>query len=102
MASKAKTIGSTDSTQPGTAVEERERLLHSTGEQEIRDRAYEIYLQRGAHERMPTRADQVAGDSNASERPVPDLHVWNPLGEFSEVGTDFVSNAAESCEPLFR
>jgi hypothetical protein len=48
MASKAKTIGSTDSTQPGTAVEERERLLHSTGEQEIRDRAYEIYPQRGA------------------------------------------------------
>ncbi len=48
MASKAKTIGSTDSAQPGKAVEERERLLHSTGEQEIRDRAYEIYLQRGA------------------------------------------------------
>jgi Protein of unknown function (DUF2934) len=48
MASKAKTIGSTDSTQPGTAVEERERLLHSTDEQEIRGRAYEIYLQRGA------------------------------------------------------
>jgi len=48
MASKAKTVGSTDSTQPGTAVEEREELLHSTGEQQIRDRAYEIYLQRGA------------------------------------------------------
>ena len=48
MASKAKTIGSTDSTQPGTAVGERERLLHSTGEQEIRYRAYQIYLQRGA------------------------------------------------------
>ena len=48
MASKAKTIGSTDSTQPGTAVEERERLLQSTREQEIRNRAYEIYLQRGA------------------------------------------------------
>jgi DUF2934 family protein len=48
MASKAKTNGGTDSTQPDTAVEERERLLHSTGEQEIRDRAYEIYLQRGA------------------------------------------------------
>jgi hypothetical protein len=48
MASKAKAIRDTDSTQPGTAVEERERLLHSTGEQEIRDRAYEIYLQRGA------------------------------------------------------
>jgi hypothetical protein len=48
MASKAKTIGSTDSTQLGSAVEERERLLQSTREQEIRDRAYEIYLQRGA------------------------------------------------------
>jgi Protein of unknown function (DUF2934) len=48
MASKAKTIGSTNSTQPGTAVKEMERLLHSTGEQEIRDRAYEIYLKRGA------------------------------------------------------
>jgi len=48
MASKAKTIGSTDPTQPGTAVEERERLLQSTREQEIRNRAYEIYLQRGA------------------------------------------------------
>jgi hypothetical protein len=48
MASKAKTIGSTDPTQPGTAVEESERLLQSTHEQEIRNRAYEIYLQRGA------------------------------------------------------
>ena len=34
MASKAKTIGRTDPTQPGTAVEERERLLQSTREQE--------------------------------------------------------------------
>jgi hypothetical protein len=48
MASKAKTIGSTDSAQPSTAVRERERLLHSTREQEIRNHAYEIYLQRGA------------------------------------------------------
>ena len=48
MASKGKTTGSPDSTQPGIAVEETERLPHSTGEQEIRDRAYEIYLQRGA------------------------------------------------------
>jgi hypothetical protein len=48
MASKAKTIGSTDPTQPGTAIEERERLPHSTREQEIRNRAYEIYLQRRA------------------------------------------------------
>jgi hypothetical protein len=36
MASKAQTVGSTDPTQPSTAVEERERLLHSTREQEIR------------------------------------------------------------------
>ena len=48
MASKAKTIGSTDPTQAGTPVEERERLLQSTREQEIRNRAYEIYLQSGA------------------------------------------------------
>ncbi len=48
MASRAKTIGSTDATQPGTVVEEKERLLQSTHEQEIRDRAYEIYRQRGA------------------------------------------------------
>jgi hypothetical protein len=48
MASKAKTIGSTDPRQPGTAVEEREQLLHSTRAQEIKNRAYEIYLQRGA------------------------------------------------------
>jgi Protein of unknown function (DUF2934) len=48
MASKAKTIGSTDPTQPGTAAEERERSLHSIREQEIRNRRYEIYLQRGA------------------------------------------------------
>ena len=48
MASIAKTIGITDPTQPGTAVEESERLPQSTHEQEIRNRAYEIYLQRGA------------------------------------------------------
>jgi hypothetical protein len=48
MASKAKTIGSSGPTQPGTAVEERERLLRATREQEIRNRAYQIYLQRGA------------------------------------------------------
>ena len=48
MASKAKTIGSTDATQPGTTVEERERLPQSTRDQEIRNRAHEIYLQRGA------------------------------------------------------
>jgi len=48
MTLKASKIGSTDPTQPGTTVEESERLLQSTHEQEIRNRAYEIYLQRGA------------------------------------------------------
>jgi hypothetical protein len=47
MASKAKLIGSTEPTQAETALEEREGLLDHTREQEIRNRAYEIYLQRG-------------------------------------------------------
>ena len=47
MASSAKIVDRTDPTQSETAVEEREGFLHSTREQEIRNRAYEIYLQRG-------------------------------------------------------
>jgi hypothetical protein len=47
MASKAAIIGNTDATERDTASEEREGLLHSSREQEIRNRAYEIYLQRG-------------------------------------------------------
>ena len=47
MASKAKMIGSTEATQPEAVVEEREVLLRSTREEEIRNRAYEIYLRRG-------------------------------------------------------
>ena len=47
MASKAAIVGSSDAKEPDTAVEEREGLLHSSREQEIRNRAYEIYLQRG-------------------------------------------------------
>lgn len=47
MASKAKMIGSTEATQPESAVKEREVLLRSTREEEIRNRAYEIYLRRG-------------------------------------------------------
>jgi hypothetical protein len=46
--SRAKTIGGTHTTQPGAGVEESELLRQSTREQEIRNRAYEIYLQRGA------------------------------------------------------
>jgi len=48
VASKAAMIGITDPTEPVTAAEEREGLLHTTRGQEIRNRAYEIYLQRGA------------------------------------------------------
>ena len=40
-------IDSTEATQPERAVEEGEVLLRSTREEEIRNRAYEIYLQRG-------------------------------------------------------
>ena len=47
MASKAKLIGSTEPMQTETAAEEREGLLDQTREQEIRNRAYEIYLERG-------------------------------------------------------
>ena len=47
MASNAKMIGNTEATQPERAVEEVEMLLRSTREEEIRNRAYEIYLHRG-------------------------------------------------------
>ena len=47
MAAKSKTIVSTNPSKPGTVVEESEEVLQSTREQEIRNRAYEIYLQRG-------------------------------------------------------
>jgi hypothetical protein len=46
MAPKARMIGQAD-TQPETAVEERAALLRPTREQQIRIRAYEIYLGRG-------------------------------------------------------
>ena len=46
MASKAKTIGHTGPGKHAT-VEESAVLLRSTREQEIRVRAYEIYLKRG-------------------------------------------------------
>jgi hypothetical protein len=42
-----KTIESTNTTQPATSVEAEEPVLQPTREQEIRTRAYEIYLQRG-------------------------------------------------------
>lgn len=47
MASKAKMKQSTEPRQPGV-VEQRDRLPRATTDQEIRRRAYEIYLERGA------------------------------------------------------
>ena len=47
MASTARMIGSNEATEPETAVDEGEVLLRSTREEEIRIRAYDIYLQRG-------------------------------------------------------
>jgi hypothetical protein len=47
MISRATMIGCTDPAGSETAVEETERLAHSTHEHQIRNRAYEIYLQRG-------------------------------------------------------
>lgn len=46
MASKTKKLGTTDPRQTQAAIE-REGLPHSTHEQAIRNRAYEIYLLRG-------------------------------------------------------
>ena len=48
MASKAKMRRGTGPRQPSAEVEQRNRLPEG-GEQEIRRRAYEIYLERGAH-----------------------------------------------------
>jgi hypothetical protein len=47
MASKATTISSTEATQPKSAIERREELPRSTSDQDIRNHAYGIYLQRG-------------------------------------------------------
>jgi hypothetical protein len=48
MPSKPKASGSTEAKQPSTAVGEEERsVVNSAREQEIKRRAYEIYLERG-------------------------------------------------------
>ena len=48
MALRAKSSDSDGLNPTGPEAEEQVRVPHSAGEQEIRDRAYEIYLQRGA------------------------------------------------------
>lgn len=47
MASKTTTISGTEPTQPEAEGERTEELSHSTCDQNIRNRAYDIYLQRG-------------------------------------------------------
>lgn len=47
MASKSTIIGTTTPIKPDSPTEEREGLQRPSREQEIRNRAYEIYLQRG-------------------------------------------------------
>jgi hypothetical protein len=48
MAMRAKSNDSDGLNPTGPEAEEQLQVPHSAGEQEIRDRAYEIYLQRGA------------------------------------------------------
>ena len=48
MVSKAKMRHSTESRRPGAEVEQPDRLPKAVSGQEIRRRAYEIYLERGA------------------------------------------------------
>ena len=48
MAPKAKMSRATDLTRTGGEAQQRDRLPQSASEQEIRRRAYEIYLERGA------------------------------------------------------
>ena len=48
MATKAKMRLSAEPRQPGAEVEQRTRLPQAASEQEIRRRAYEIYLEHGA------------------------------------------------------
>ena len=71
MASKAKMIGSNEATQPETAVEEREVLLRSAPEEEIRNRAYEIYLQRGDNLAMNWRIGSRLNENSRNESGAP-------------------------------
>ena len=48
MAPKAKPIATANPAQAEKTVGESERSPHSVSEQDIRERAYEIYLHRGA------------------------------------------------------
>ena len=47
MAPKAKMSQATDPARPAGKAQQRDRLAQAASEQEIRRRAYEIYLERG-------------------------------------------------------
>jgi hypothetical protein len=79
MASKAKIIGSSEATQPEIAIEEREVLLRSTRDEEIRNRAYEIYLQRGDNLAMNWRIGFRLNESSRNES-------CAPLGQVANEG----------------
>jgi Protein of unknown function (DUF2934) len=69
--SKAKTICGTDTTQLGAEmVEESELLWQSTREQEIRNRAYEIYLQRGTEPGDEAQDGFGRNESSLNNRPI--------------------------------
>ena len=80
MASKAKLIGSTEPMQTETAAEEREGLLDQTREQEIRNRAYEIYLQRGEQPAMNWAIGFRPKESSRNDSPKSKEETsWNSL-----------------------
>ena len=71
MTSKAELSGSTDQMQR-SAEEERDPSLHSALEQEIRRRAYELYVERGGEpgrdieDWLQAERELTADDSNAA------------------------------------
>jgi hypothetical protein len=72
MATKVKPFATTNPAQTDKAVGESERLPHLVSEQEIRERAYEIYLQRGAqagHEQEDwLQAERELSNSNVTHK----------------------------------
>jgi len=79
MAPKAKMSHATDPTRPGGKAQQQDRLPQAASEQEIRRRAYEIYLERGAQhgheledwlraERELTAIHVVEGSSESGPR----------------------------------
>jgi len=58
MASKARNSEGSEAVEPGAEAQKQDRLLDSMREEEIRRRAYEIYLARGEESGNDLEADQ--------------------------------------------